>query len=87
MYKYVIYCYEKRFSITYLICATTMETSPAWQRTRSRHQSKLSRPLELSSIGGARDAAARWPGEVGQTSPHVKRSGPSIKIITKHASE
>jgi hypothetical protein len=79
MYKYVIYCYKKRSSSTYLIRATTMKTSPAWQRTRLRHQSKLSRSLELSSIRGARDAAARRPGKVGQTPPHVKRSGPSIK--------
>jgi hypothetical protein len=87
MYKYVIYCYEKRSSSTYLIWATTMETSPVWQRARSRHQSKPSRPSELSSIGGARDAVAHRPGEVGQTPPHVERSGPSIKIIIKHALE
>jgi hypothetical protein len=56
-----------------------METSSAWQRARSRHHSKPSRPSELSSIGGARDVAARWSGEVGQIPPHVERSGPSIK--------
>jgi hypothetical protein len=60
-----------------------METSPAWQRARSRHQSKPSRPSELSSIGGARDAVAHRSGEVGQTPPHVERSGPSIKKYYK----
>jgi hypothetical protein len=45
-------------------------TSPVWQRVRSRHQSRPSRPSESSS----EKVAARGASEVGQTPPHAERS-------------